>query len=83
MVKKMQVSQLPDERALLQMELDRLAQENADLRGSARIWIRMYEQLLGFYLTGVAGNSVSNRRSVRLRQLAHPNPSNTSPPVGT
>jgi hypothetical protein len=32
------------------MELDRLAQENADLRGSAQVWIRMYEQLLGFYL---------------------------------
>jgi hypothetical protein len=52
MVKTMHVSGLPDERALLQMELDRLAQENADLRGSARIWIRMYEQLLGFYLSG-------------------------------
>jgi hypothetical protein len=36
----------------LQMELDRLAQENADLRGSTQIWIRMYEQLLGFYLKG-------------------------------
>jgi hypothetical protein len=33
----------------LETELERLAQENADLRGSARIWIRMYEQLLGYY----------------------------------
>jgi hypothetical protein len=35
----------------LQLELERLAEENADLRGSARIWIRMYEQLLAFYWT--------------------------------
>lgn len=35
----------------LQLELERLAQENADLRGSARIWIRMYEQLLAYYGT--------------------------------
>jgi hypothetical protein len=33
----------------LEMELERLARENADLRGSARIWIRMYEQLLVYY----------------------------------
>jgi hypothetical protein len=33
----------------LERELERLARENADLRGSARIWIRMYEQLLVYY----------------------------------
>ena len=45
----MKVSQLQDDSTWLRMELQRLAEENEDLRGSAMVWIRMYEQLLGLY----------------------------------
>lgn len=41
----MKVSQVQEE-SWLRTEVQRLAEDNEDLRGSARVWIRMYEQLL-------------------------------------
>jgi hypothetical protein len=52
----MKVSQLQEE-SWLRTEVQRLAEDNEDLRGSAQVWIRMYEQLLGLYSSGSLGET--------------------------
>lgn len=52
----MKVSQLQEE-SWLRTEVQRLAEDNEDLRGSARVWIRMYEQLLGLYSSRSIGQT--------------------------
>jgi len=62
----MKVSQLQDDSIWLRMELQRLAEENEDLRGSAMAWARMYEQLLGLYSSRSIGQT-NALPSVRVR----------------
>jgi hypothetical protein len=52
----MKVSQLQEE-SWLRTEVQRLAEDNEDLRGSAQAWIRMYEQLLRHYSSRSLGET--------------------------
>jgi hypothetical protein len=52
----MKVSPLQEE-SWLRTEVQRLAEDNEDLRGSAQAWIRMYEQLLRHYSSRSLGET--------------------------
>ena len=76
----MKVSQLQDDSTWLRMELQRLAEENEDLRGSAMVWIRMYEQLLGLYSSGSLGETRA-LPSVRVRIRMDDSEQGAAPPT--